>query len=209
MVKTKGPMLSLGAQGALANALVASSWRGRTYFKKLSTPHNPKTPDQSAIRAALRGLSKTWPNISTARQSSWNPLAEERRISPIAIYNKTNLERWRKFQGLTERYPATEGVGIATLGGWTATARLRTIAVHGIKFTPPGSAWVYCFSSTDPAFDSQWNNLIWLAQVKGTTTAFDFVYGPLQPGTYYFRLRGGSYTGALGAQQATFNATLP
>lgn len=51
MAKVEGPLLSLGAGGALGESIVFSSWKGINYVKKYVVPANPNSTDQQTQRA--------------------------------------------------------------------------------------------------------------------------------------------------------------
>ncbi|MBA7531689.1 hypothetical protein ES705_23910 [subsurface metagenome] len=74
MAKLKAPLLSLGASGKLADALVYFPWKGLNVVREYVIPSNPKTTGQTTQRgymtAAVTG-------IHTAQADTDNPLDSE------------------------------------------------------------------------------------------------------------------------------------
>lgn len=78
MVKVTGPFLSLDARGSLADTLTASVWKGINYIRQRVVPHNPKSAEQTAVRATMTdGVSKWRFNVVTQLQKNfWNTYAK-------------------------------------------------------------------------------------------------------------------------------------
>lgn len=54
MAKVTAPLMSMDASGKFGGALVFGKWKGRPTVRKLVTPSNPQSADQTAVRNALR-----------------------------------------------------------------------------------------------------------------------------------------------------------
>jgi len=65
MAKIRGPFHSDSASGKFADALVASTWKGRAYMRQLVTPKNPRSFKQLAIRAVVTDASQAWKTGAT------------------------------------------------------------------------------------------------------------------------------------------------
>ena len=78
MVRVTGPFLSLDARGTLANTLTASVWKGINYIRQRVVPHNPKSSEQTAVRATMTdGVSKWRFNVvSQLQKNFWNTYAK-------------------------------------------------------------------------------------------------------------------------------------
>ena len=108
MVRTKGPLLSTAASGSIASTLTASTWKGRSYLKKLSIPTNNQQAQHLGIRAAMTTLSKRWKHIGAPAQATWEELAARDLISPFDAYMRDNLLRAADSTGFTKDHPAAE-----------------------------------------------------------------------------------------------------
>ena len=102
MAKLTGPLFSLDARGKLGGALVASSWKGINYMRRLVIPQNPKSTYQVTIRKVMNHGSKGWKDavtgIDATQQALWNTAAAGTAESGfnrfmrqfvLANYNKT------------------------------------------------------------------------------------------------------------------------
>lgn len=62
---------------------VASKNRSGSYFRTKSTPVNPQTARQSAVRGVLASFSAAWRALSQAQRNAWN--------SAVSAFSKTNV----------------------------------------------------------------------------------------------------------------------
>jgi hypothetical protein len=65
MAKVSAPLMSLDASGQVGKAIVFSKWRGVNYVRRLVTPANPQSDDQTAIRDLVTDASKAWATGAT------------------------------------------------------------------------------------------------------------------------------------------------
>jgi len=71
MAKTTAPLLSFGASGALANAMVFATWRGIPYVRRYVVPENPRTVAQTLTRDVFRTLSDMWKIMGSIAIGPW------------------------------------------------------------------------------------------------------------------------------------------
>ena len=74
MAKLKAPLLSFGASGAIAKAVVYFPWKGLNVAREYVIPSNPKTTPQTTQRGYLTGAVA---GIHAAQADATNPLDEE------------------------------------------------------------------------------------------------------------------------------------
>lgn len=87
MAKLKGPLFSLGASGAIGEALVYFPWKGLNVAREYVIPSNPKTAPQTTQRGYLTAAVD---GIHAAQADATNPLDAED-ASAYALYG--SLER--------------------------------------------------------------------------------------------------------------------
>jgi hypothetical protein len=77
MAITQAPFLSLGAKGAVAKTLVASTWKGIKTMRHYVTPANPRSTGQVAQRGILASIVAFWKAnaVTEAITTAWNKLA--------------------------------------------------------------------------------------------------------------------------------------
>jgi hypothetical protein len=102
MVRVTGPFLSLDARGTIADTLTGSFWKGINYIRARVVPHNPRTPEQQAIREVLTDGTSRWKfgGISQLHKNLWNTyakgLAESGFNRYLRAYIKANYQDGRK-----------------------------------------------------------------------------------------------------------------
>jgi len=207
MVKLKGPMMSLDASGKLAGAIVFSKWKGRNYARALVTPSNPQSGGQTGMRMMLRYLSQYWADLSTAKQDTWNDLADQKVVSQFNAYVGFNLAKWRNFLAPMEQSTGDRSGAGATIANFAATAGVRQVTLDWDSTVELQGQCVLLFRSTDTGFDSGFTNLVQAVYTK-EVDSYSWVDTPLAAGTYYYQLRSCSSSGLLGTEDGEINATV-
>lgn len=198
MVRLKGPSIALDAAGSIGGALVFSNWKGRSYAKKLSKPANPKSGGQVGGRAMLRFLSTNFSSLSEANIATWSDLARANNVSEYNAWMSYNLQRWGRFLKPTLAFPATQASEPMEIQDATATPLNRSMSIW-MEFSEEYFNWGYTlFRSTSTGFDPAITNCIrvglWDMTMPTTLTWID---GPLDPGTYYYRVDTFSISGRV------------
>jgi len=77
MAKLKGPLMSLGASGKLADTLVYFPWKGINAVRSYVVPANPQTTEQQAQRALMTAATLEWhgADYTADDRTAWNRLA--------------------------------------------------------------------------------------------------------------------------------------
>ena len=76
MAKPTAPLLSFGASGSLAQALVYSKWKGRPYVRRHVIPANPQSTAQTLTRDIFRNLNSIWKVAGAGVVAPWNRFAD-------------------------------------------------------------------------------------------------------------------------------------
>jgi len=201
MARTVGPLMSLDASGSIANTIVFSRWKGRSYVRQLVTPANPKSPLQVSTRAVMKFLSQRWtPDLTSAEKATWDALAAADAISPFNAYTRANLQRWTQFTAPSQAYPAT-GAGtdptFTALPSSVGGVRQATISWNN---NVVNDGWgMLIFRSLTTGFTTARDNLIGAAWL-GAAGVVTFVDTPLVPATYFWNYRWFTLQGELSAQ---------
>jgi hypothetical protein len=137
MVKTRGPACSNEASGSLGQSLTFTSNHGRQTLRKKTSPRNPATPKQNAVRLMTRFLSQNWSTLSAAQQQTWANAYPRYDLKPYHKYLKYNGGRWANHLAPAQRFPA-----IATGPAPSTNFIALTALFHGFQaslwhFTPP------------------------------------------------------------------------
>ena len=200
MARVTGPLLSMDASGAVGGSIVFSKWKGRNYVRRFVVPHNPRSALQVAQRAVLRFLSTDWAGIPVLDQATWDSLAAATNISPFNAYLSNGLNRNSQLKGPARVYPADESGPIPTAPTLAVTGGVHNA---GIVITqgviPGGTAWfLYRKEGGPPA--GLVSELIAVVGYSGVTTPYSD--SPLVPGTYHYKAKGLTETGAMGLLSA-------
>ena len=91
MVKIRGPLYSEGASGTIADALVTSTWKGRSYIRSRVIPTNPRTTAQTATRAPIQFISQACARLTPQEKATWQDLAAQNNVAPYNAFVKKNL----------------------------------------------------------------------------------------------------------------------
>jgi hypothetical protein len=94
MVRTKGPLLSLEAAGALGHGIIFAQNKGRSYVKQWHKPKQPRSDAQVSRRALASFLAQIWSRLSDFQKSYYADLATQRHVAPYHAFLKLNLDRW-------------------------------------------------------------------------------------------------------------------
>lgn len=100
MVRTKGPLMSEDARGAVGKANIFSMRRGTSYVKKMVKPKNPKTVGQVGARGFIRFAVAAWQALTGEEKSVYSLVA---RGKPYSGYNFFIAEYVRQMVALSLR----------------------------------------------------------------------------------------------------------
>lgn len=167
MVKLTGPGLAKQAGGTLAGQLVFSSWKGRAYVKTKSTPTQPRTDPQMAMRNMLTFLSQEWANLTQPQQDAWDAVPVTEPIPAFNKYQKVNLQRYRSFLAPSIIYPITETGTSPAEANWTVTC-LGDHARINVQIAAPNDGWGVAFYRKvgwGPAF--KWSDVLHVQHLCG------------------------------------------
>lgn len=203
MATVKAPLLSLDASGTIGGAFVYSKWKGINYVRRHAIPTNPRAATQVSVRAIFRALTQAWAGLAAGVQASWADLVAGEAMSNFNAYVGHNQDRWRSGQPIADEYPYT-GAGTAPAAPTTTpTGGVRHVSLSIADGADPGDFWMLCKGTT--GFTPSWANCI--AVVPRTATPTLYVDSPLDPATYYYRIRGIAWDAAYGAFEAEVSGT--
>lgn len=126
-MKAQLPLMSIGASGSFAGAIVAATWKGRPYLRQLVTPSNPKSVAQSAFRAMFKFLGQAWADLTDNQKASWTDLASQGNYTTFNAYMKYDQDRWGRALGpVVDPNQATAAGSDDTVG---ATAGVKSVSL--------------------------------------------------------------------------------
>lgn len=186
MVKLKGPGMARDASGSLAETVIFSNWKGKSYLKLHQKPKQPRTQKQLAMRAIVNFITKIWKSLPAADPTSWTPLAAELNVSNINACLAYNLERWRGFHYPATLFPGNEVLPCQTWNQWNITGDIRH-ANHFLQGLIPndGRGWAI-HRGTAAGFPRAWDTLLHILPYFSGLTDYNWT-DHLDPGTYWYR----------------------
>jgi len=188
MVKLTGPLQSLAATGSIANLLTFQKTRQGTMVKMKTTPHDAKSDLQIGIRAMVAALISDWHLITTARQATWQTLADENHLTLYQAFLSYNMSRWRQFKSPSQTYPATTA---GTLSNYTITAPVggQGTITHKIAVTLLNDGWGFSCHRVPPPWSAfRLANTKRILMMHDTGIQSVTEYG-VEPGTYKIRYK--------------------
>jgi len=159
--------------------VVAASWKGRNYVRKLVTPANPKSTSQTAIRNSMAKMPAMWRALTDNLRKAFNTAAAVMSLAGWNLWTKQNRKS-SQTNGTLVPVPHNSKKGMAA--AWNVA-------------TGAGAAGTVSASWTDPAdpaytkithfvFDATQVTLVKV--VEGTlTSATPLTISGLTPGTSY------------------------
>jgi hypothetical protein len=187
MVKLKGQMLSLEANGSIAKTLTFSTWKGRSYAKKLGKPTNNQQPTQLGVRAMLSFLASVWTSLSAAEKASWEDLATADQVSPFNSFLGHNLRRFSDGKSPTKEFPAAENAydgNVLTPVPVTYPTFVQFPMVNQPGITP----WLgFLYRSATTGFTPGPSNLVKAFLIYTAPTTIYIRDEPPSHGTWYYR----------------------
>lgn len=207
MVKLKAPSVSTQASGAIADTLVYSKTKKTAYLKKHSKPKNPKTPKQVATRAMITFLANNWRQLSTPQQDTWDDEAVRKQIGPYHAFIAANGKRWGHFLRPSKEDPAAETMPRPASPGFLLTVNLQLLTLESWP-RDPTEVWGYTLhqSPTTPFTHTHDNTVALITQIGVAHMLTN--HGPLEPGTYYYKIAPFTPTGLWGWWSATRTAVI-
>ena len=163
MVKWISPIIS-DASGQLADSVVFSKWKGRSYMRTYVKPANPRTPKQVANRDVFDKLVKRWQSLATDAdvKAAWNTRALEYLVSGFNLFMKYGRSSWIKLSNY--EFPS-------------GTTYPQTITITYKCGVPLSEARIYVFDGTT------WTDI---TPAEGLSEEGSFVWDVPEQGTYEF-----------------------
>lgn len=135
MAKVTAPLMSMDASGKFGGALVFGKWKGRPTVRKLVTPSNPQSANQTTIRNAMRclGAGQHFANLTALLRAG------------EAITDKAEL------QSLAPSGQAWNGFLVKSAIGAGEIAYLAATAAFAALTAPQRTAWDDAAAALVPA----------------------------------------------------------
>ncbi len=78
MAIVRGPLYSIDARGAIADAMVFGAWKGIKWVRGQFIPQNPKTPLQVKVRDIMTIGVLRWQGFAAGRKTGWQTGVERK-----------------------------------------------------------------------------------------------------------------------------------
>lgn len=90
MAVVSAPLLSFTAAGQIAKTQVYASWKGRPYVRRLVTPSNPRSTEQTKTRNSFAWLSSVWKVSPADFRAPWAAYARNLVMTDRNAWMKSN-----------------------------------------------------------------------------------------------------------------------
>jgi hypothetical protein len=116
MAVVTAPLLSFSASGQIAKTQVYATWKGRPYVRRLVTPSNPKSSEQTLTRGTFTFLNSVWKISPADFRAPWTAYARGLVMTDRNAFLKKNIGELRDETDLAQ-LTLSPGAG----GGLTVT----------------------------------------------------------------------------------------
>lgn len=205
MVKTKGPILSAEAHGALADTLIYATNNKRRSARTYTKPRDPQTPAQLGHRAMIRYIARQWTTLTDPERATWEDPYDEPTVRLYHAFIRFNGARWGHFQAPTREYPATDAPPNPNQGGFAQYPKWHGVGIRIGNCAAP-EPWGYAIfisqTSGFPVHVPTCDDVI-LHNKGGSDVWLRY---DLEPGTWYYRQKPFKENGRWGSTgpQRTF-----
>jgi len=205
MATTKAPLFGLDASGTLANAIVFSKWRGRTYVRRHTTPANPKSGLQVGMRSVFKFLTQAYAALTAAQKLTWTDAGAADNITSLNAMVREGQGRMRRHVGCRR---ATDEALETTIDPPTSPAAAAAPTALVLSWTRPvanqGDWYWALYRGLTTGFSTGIANLVAMGAVADNS----YVDTKLTTGTaYFYKVREGGGGGKLGTLSAEFTGT--
>ena len=138
MAKIKFSALVSDVRNSLNGSTFARN-RGGSYFRNKTTPVNPQTAYQSAVRAGFGGISQAWRALSEEQRSTWNEesanfpytdvFGDTRTLSGFQLHQKLNNNLIQIAQPLIQVAPAKQEMTAITAMAAVLSSLTKSLTV--------------------------------------------------------------------------------
>lgn len=94
MARTKGPLFSLDASGTIADTIVFSRWKGRSYVRRHQIPYNPNTAKQVNVRKAMTLLVALWQEKDDAVKLLYETQGKKIQLSGFNYFVRRGMKEY-------------------------------------------------------------------------------------------------------------------
>jgi hypothetical protein len=155
MAKPVAPLIAFDARGTIAKTAVYSSWRGRSYVRRWTTPANPQTTAQMDTRNVFKWLSELWKTAPADFQTPWTAAAKGMPLTDRNALMKANVSNLRLATDLSAFVFSPGAAGGLPPNPITITPGSGQLTVASTSPTPPigwtaTNFFAACIEDQDP-----------------------------------------------------------
>lgn len=196
MAKTTAPLLSFGAAGQIGKTQVYSTWKGRSYARRYTTPANPRSTEQTLTRDTFSWLQAVYKLMPALASAPWELFAKGKVLTARNAFTQKNLAFLRE-EADVDNLVFSPGA----LGG-QPPASINAVGGSGsiqVTFTPPatsplGWTFVHSIAAVIRGQDPQSGTLYTMYADQdtaddGTITIMGLTAGAYQVGGWYEWMR--------------------
>jgi hypothetical protein len=193
----------MSASGSVAGAMVFSSSKGRPYVRQLVVPSNPNSDAQQGVRASMKGLNNLWASMDDNDKATWESAARQANVSTWNSFVARNQKDFANGMAAQRQDPAEASNPPSIPQTITDSVEGRQATINCLIPHTGETFGVMLWVSPTNNFVPAPANMKGIQPGTGTPDdPIQFVLSNLEPGTYYYRLRGFDYAGEFGVVSA-------
>jgi len=205
MATTKAPLFSLDASGTLADAIVFSKWKGRTYVRRHAIPSNPRSALQVGMRSVFGFITQDFSSLTSNEKAEWDALAAPDNITQLNAQVRDAQKRARRNEGWRQGPAETPGSTPDPPTTPVAIAQNKSVDLSWTR--PVGTQGDYCAAVYLKTADTITGVIGELVKVVVVTTIAVTILNLVNGVEVFLEIREMNTDGEFGTLSASINVT--
>lgn len=203
MAKVRGPLFGLEASGTIGQAIVFSKWKGRPYVRRHVFPMNPRSVNQTGVRAQFSGAVLLFKALTAGNKLLWKAVGDIISITALNAFVRVGQNNLMALDGVQELPTKVSDVAPGIPTGLAGVVTGNRVSLSWMDPVDADLYAIYVHRGSVDSFTPGPSSLIEVV-VAGDEATTD------TPGigTWYYAVQAGDVDGNLGTPSADIPITI-